>query len=344
MNKKISLFILILIIPGMLFGQGVIKNVSKVGTAAASFLEIPVGAAAVGMGGAFVSYANDASALYWNAAGIAGIKQNEIIGAHTQWIAGANFDFAGIVLNLGRLGALGLSITSLTVDDMIVRTIEKPNGTGEYFSFGDIAIGLTYAWELTDRFAIGFTGKYIQEHIWHMSARAFAVDVGTTFKTDLFNGMIIGASIYNFGTSMQLAGRDTRRFSRIDVTKMGSNERIPQNIEMDSWDLPLLLQFGISTNAYKNENYRCSIALDALHPNNDYESLNVGTEMAFQEFFFLRGGYHALFLKEAEGGLSLGAGIETNMLLSSATIKFDYAFRDMGRLENIHFIAIGVNF
>ena len=47
------------------------QSVSKAGTVAAPFLEIPVGAAAIGMGGAFVSLANDASALYWNAAGAA---------------------------------------------------------------------------------------------------------------------------------------------------------------------------------------------------------------------------------------------------------------------------------
>jgi hypothetical protein len=40
------------------------QNVSKTGTTAASFLEISVGAPAIGMGGAFVSLANDATALY----------------------------------------------------------------------------------------------------------------------------------------------------------------------------------------------------------------------------------------------------------------------------------------
>src|SRR3990172_9747244 len=77
------------------------QNVSKTGTTAANFLEISVGAPAMGMGGAFVSIANDASSLYWNPAGIAKANNYEALVTHTAWIAETNFDFAGLVLPLG---------------------------------------------------------------------------------------------------------------------------------------------------------------------------------------------------------------------------------------------------
>ena len=51
------------------------QNVSKTGTTAASFLEIGVGAAANGMGGAFVGLSNDASSLFWNVGGISTLNQ-----------------------------------------------------------------------------------------------------------------------------------------------------------------------------------------------------------------------------------------------------------------------------
>jgi hypothetical protein len=344
MKIKSYIIILVLIIVYSSHAQTEEKNVSKVGTVAASFLQIPVGARAVGMGGAFVSVANDASALFWNAAGLVELDRNTVIGLHSRWIAETSFDFAGMVIPLAHLGALGVSFTSLSMDDMKVRTVEKPEGTGEYFSAGDINIGLTYAFRLTDRFAIGFTAKYIQQTIWHMTASAFAIDAGTTFKTDLFNGLVIGATISNFGTSMRLDGRDTRRFSPVDETKLGSNQSIPENIEMDSWDLPLSFQFGISSNAIETENYRWTIAVDALHPSDNYESLNIGSELAYQDFLFLRGGYHALFLSEGEGGLSLGIGLTSQMLFSEAVIRFDYAYRDMGRLENVQFFSIALDF
>lgn len=325
-------------------GYSTAQSVSKTGTTAASFLEIPVGANAIGMGGAYVSLANDASALFWNPAGAASLAGYEAILSHTNWIAETGFDYAGLVVPLGNFGNIGLSFTSFSMNDMKVRTVEKPDGTGEYFSAGDIAIGLSYARELSDRFSIGFTVKYIQQNIWHMSASAFAIDAGTKFKTDLFGGMVIGASIFNFGTPMQMTGRDTRYFISVDATKTGSNDQIPTNIETDSWDLPLTFQIGVSTNAIKTDNYKVTIAADAIHPNNEYESMNFGLEAAFKDFIFFRGGYQNAFMKDAEGGLSFGVGINSKLILSDAFVRFDYAFRNFGRLQNIHSFSLGIVF
>lgn len=219
-----------------------------------------------------------------------------------------------------------------------------PEGTGEFFSAGDLAAGLSYARMLTDRFAIGFTARFIQQRIWHESATAFAVDVGTKFKTDLFGGMVIGASLSNFGTPMRLSGRDTRQFIRLDPNKQGSNDRIPTDIELDSWDLPLRFQFGVSTNVLQDDNYRWTVALDAIHPSDNYESVNVGSELAFADYIFLRGGYQSLFLDQTEGGLSFGIGVTSSLLSNSAAVMFDYAYRDLGRLKNIQVFSLSFRF
>ncbi|HTY57597.1 MAG TPA: PorV/PorQ family protein [Bacteroidota bacterium] len=329
------------ITPGLLLGQGV----SKTGTVAATFLEIPVGASAVAMGSAFVSLANDATSLYWNPAGSAWLPQTEVLAMHTNWIADTRFDYAAFVLPLEDFGTLGVNVTSLSMDDMKVTTVEKPEGTGEYFSAGDLAVGLSYAHRLTDRFTIGFNAKYIQQTIWHESASAFALDVGTIFRTDLIGGLTIGASLTNFGTPMKMSGRDAREFGMLDPTKQGTNSQIPQDIEMDSWDLPLLFQIGISTSPLKTDNYRLTVSADALHPNDNYESVNVGAEFAFQDILFLRGGYNSLGLHDREGGLSFGFGLSSSSFLSSSTIvRFDYAFRDMGRLSNINVFSLSARF
>lgn len=320
------------------------QNVSKTGTTAASFLEIGVGASANAMGGAFVGLANDASALYWNVGGIATLDQYEAILVHTNWIADTKFDFAGLIIPLGDFGNLGLSFTALSMEDMKVTTVEQPDGTGENFSASDISIALSFARKFTDRFSVGITAKYIKQSIWHMSASALAIDAGTVFRTDLFGGMTIGAVMSNFGTPMRLDGRDTRYFISVDPTKQGSNDRIPTNIELDSWDLPLYFQIGVSTTALQNDNYKFTVSADALVPNNDYQSLNVGAEFSFMEYFSIRGGYNSLFLKDAEGGLSFGAGVNSKMLLSSALVRFDYAFRDFGKLNNVHSFSIGIKF
>ncbi len=344
--RNLSHSIMILIILIFLFRdqETYSQNVSKTGTTAGSFLEIGVGAAANGMGGAFVGRADDASALYWNVGGIASRSRNEVLLVHTNWIADTRFDFAGLVLNLGEFGNIGLSFTSLSMADMKVRTVEQPEGTGEYFSAGDIAVGLSYARYLTDRFSVGLTAKYIQQSIWHMNAIAFAIDAGTVFRTDLLGGLTIGAVFSNFGTPMRLQGRDARYFIRVDETKQGSNDNIPVNIDLDSWDLPLYFQIGVSTPVFNEDDYKMYVSVDALVPNNDYQSLNVGAEFTFMDVLSLRGGYNSLFLQDAEGGLSLGLGVNSQMLLSVATVYFDYAFRDFGRLNNVHNFSIGIRF
>ncbi len=343
-NKFLLRIIFIISISlGLVYGQ-TSRNVSKVGTTAATFLEIGIGAAANGMGAAFVSQANDATALYWNAAGIANLNENELMVSHTNWIASTNLDYAALVIPLGNFGNLGFSFTSLSMPDEKVRTVEQPEGTGEYYSAGDIEAGISYARSLTDRFSIGFTAKYIQETIWHMSSNAIAIDAGTMFRTDLFGGMVIGASISNFGTAMKLSGIDTRTFARVDPTKLGSTDQIPYSIDLDSWGLPLLFRIGVSTSPIKTEDYRWTVSVDALHPNDNYESMNAGTEFAFKDFLFLRAGYQSLFLVDGEGGLSLGIGLNSKMLFSSGIVKFDYAYRNFGRLQGVHIFSVGVKF
>ncbi len=349
MKRSLLCFVTIAVLsPGLLLGQGV----SKTGTVAAPFLEIPVGASAVGMGSAFVSLANDATSLYWNPAGSAWLAQSEVLAMHTTWIADTRFDYAAFVLPLEDIGTLGVNFTSLSMDDMKVTTVEKPEGTGEYFSAGDLAVGLSYAHRLTDRFTIGFNAKFIQQTIWHESASAFALDVGTIFRTDLIGGLVIGASLSNFGTPMKMSGRDARQFGIIDATKPGTNSQIPEDVETDSWDLPLLFQIGVSTTPLKTDDYRVTISADALHPNDDYESINMGGEFAFEEMVFLRGGFMSLvkggqkpFGRDQAGGLSLGFGVSSGSFLSSTTtLKFDYAYRDMGRLSSINVFSLSVRF
>lgn len=320
-----------------------VDNTKRASTAA-TFLEIGVGARAVGYGGAFVSVSNDASALYWNVGGIPQLSKNEISAIHTSWLADTKFNYAGLVIPLGDAGTLGFSFTSLSMDDMKVRTIELPEGTGEMFNAQDISIAVSYGRYLSDRFSIGFTVKYIQQTIWHMNASSVAFDIGTIFKTDLLGGMRIGAAMTNFGMPLQLSGRDTRYFIRVDDTKLGSNENIPVNIETDSWDLPLLFQIGISTEAFKTDTYQLTVALDALHPNNDKESINLGFEFGFKNALFIRGGYNALFLKDAEGGLSFGVGLNSNMVFSETIVQFDYGFKNFGRLKNIHAFGATIKF
>src|SRR5512146_2945577 len=86
-----------------------VLGAQRAGTASMEFLKIGVGARASGMGESFVAMANDASALFWNPAGIAQFKDNEVIAAHANWLVDIKHDFAGAVYHISSEDAIGLS-------------------------------------------------------------------------------------------------------------------------------------------------------------------------------------------------------------------------------------------
>jgi len=313
-----------------------------VGTAAAPFLEIDVGSRAIGMGGAFVAVANDATAIFWNPAGLSRLTKSEASLIHTNWLAGTYFDFAGIVLPMGRLGTFGVSISSLSTEEMEVRTVLKPEGTGEKFSYGDLSAGLSYARNLTDRFSIGFNAKYISQKIWHMSAVGYAIDIGTLFKTQ-FNGLMIGMSISNFGASMRLEGKDI--FVNYDEAPQfgGSNDRIPAFKQTDKFPLPLLFRVGVAMDVLKSNINRLTVAADAAHPNDNTEYVNVGMEYVFNNVTAIRFGYKNMFTEDTEEGFTAGVGTKLR-LAGSIALKIDYAYQDFGRLENVQRFSLGLEF
>ena len=339
--KKLYLSLLIFFIPAAPSYCQYVTDVSAVGTTAASFLEIEVGSRAIGMGGAFVAVADDASAIFWNPAGLSRLEKNELTFTHTEWLIDINFDFAGGILSLGDNGVIGISMTALSMPDMEVRTVEEPEGTGEMFSVGSMALALSYARNLTDRFSVGFNTKYIQEKIWHMTATSVAIDFGTLFITQ-FNDMRLGMTISNFGTDMTLSGRDVLVYHDIDPSIMGNNELTEAGLVTDKWPLPLTYRVGLAMDVLSSGDSRLTLAVDAVHPNNNTEYLSFGAEYVLKNLLFLRGGYSSLGKRDSEEGFQFGAGLRNN--IGMIALKVDYAFAEFGILGNTHRVTLGMEF
>lgn len=315
---------------------------TKVGSTAAPFLNIGIGPRAISMGGGFSATANDVTALYWNPAGIARTEYNEAMFAHTSWFADITFNWAGAKVNLGGLGALGLSVTYLDYGEMEVTTLKEQDGTGEFFTAKDLSIGLSYAYNLTDRFSIGGTVKYVNQSIWNSSASAVAFDVGTLFNSDIF-GLRISATISNFGTDMQLDGKDLLVLYDVDPNIFGNNDQILAKLRTDSYPLPLLFRVGFAMDLLNSPLHKITVGVDALHPNDNAESLNIGAEYIFNDFLSIRGGYKNLFLTNSQEGLTLGIGIKYDFYPGFG-MNFDYAYQDFGILKNTQHFSLTVRF
>lgn len=318
------------------------QNVTKVGTTAAKFLSIPVGARALGMGGAFVAVANDASAMYWNPSGMTGIGQSEAVFTHAAWLADIDFNYGGVAIPMGEGGVVGVSFTSLSMEEMERTTEDNPEGTGQFFSAGSFAVSVSYANKLTEWFSIGGSVKYVNEHIWNSNATGFAIDVGTLFTTP-FPGLKFGVAITNFGTKMRISGDDLLVQKDISLNN-GNNANVNANLSTDAFDLPLALRIGVAYQPISDEDKEVTLCVDAGHPNDNSESINVGGEFTgFSRILSLRAGYKSLFSKSSEEQFTVGGGLRYDVG-AGLIAKVDYAYEKFGRLENVHKFSIGVLF
>lgn len=309
--------------------------ISKTGTVAAEFLQIGVGERAMALGGAYVAMADDISALYWNPAGITHIPTYGFTLAKTNWITDLELDHVGAVYRVRQNAVIGFSLQWLGYPPLDVRTETYPEGTGETFDGYDMAAGLTYGMQITDRFRVGSTVKLIRQNIWHTSAQTAAIDIGTQFETDLPGKLVIGAVIRNFGGQMKMEGRDLRGFIDPDPNSLGNNDRVPVNLETEGWSLPMVFQFGVAARLLDTRMHKLRVEVDALHPNANHESVNMGMEYSFQNRFEVRGGYNSMFLPDAESGLTAGMGLRKTMF-NGHELRIEYGYKPMGRLGQTH--------
>lgn len=341
--KKLIIIVFTILIGFSLTNAQVFKSTTKVGTTAAQFLKIGAGAKPLSMGGAYTAILGDINSIYWNPAGISRIYGGEVTFNHANWLADMKYDFFAVAFDLADMGTIGASVVSFNVPDDIVRTYSHPDGDGRVFDAGSLAIGLSYGRNLTDRFSIGLTTKLVREWIWNESALGMAIDFGTMYITP-FNDLKIGASISNFGTKMELDGRDLEFVKSMQtITDNGSVQNVSSLFNVDAYEMPLTFRVGLSMDVYKSDILRATAAVDAVHPNDNTEFINSGLEVGYDEMIFARVGYKSLFMKNSEEGLTAGAGINYN-ISGKTCIKFDYAFANYGRLENVHFVSVSVKF
>ncbi|MDF1612559.1 PorV/PorQ family protein [Stygiobacter electus] len=339
-NKKL---IMTLILAAFIMQPILAQTVTKTGTTAAKFLSIGVGARANAMGGAYSSVANDVSAIYWNPAGIASVNETQTLFTYTKMFADININYFGFVIPAGDYGTFGASVTALNVGDMDVTTEFLPEGTGEKFSAGSYAFTLSYAKFITENFAVGANVKYIRESIYNSSASGIAFDIGTIFTTP-FYGIKFASSISNYGSKMQMSGDDLLIRHDPDPQRAGNNQTIDAFYKTDKFELPLRLQIGISRDFKILDEHRLTLAIDATHPNDNNQWVNVGSEISlFNDLISLRGGYKTLFLKDTQEGLTLGAGIKYDGL-GFFKISVDYSYQQLKFLDNMHSFSIMLGF
>lgn len=328
--NRISLIFLILLIGAQVpvYSQG---NLAQSG---ANFLQIGVEPRGAALGGAVTALAEGAAALYWNPAGAIHVENMDILLSHTDWFLDTKLMYGAIVKNLGSLGNVGLSVSSFYMDEMEITTVYASEGTGEFYESGDLAIGLSYARSLTDRFTFGATVKWVHEYIWNQKANQVAFDVGSHYQTDFYN-LRLGIVIRNFAGKMKFSGDeiDERIQEELDAN-IDNNPRVERLTP--EFRLPQIFRIGIAFDPIVYDSGKLTLIMDADVPGDNEERLVFGTEYSFMNHFFLRGAY---MLNYDEDDFSFGAGIDLNVININA--RFDYSYSSYSILDNVHRFGVG---
>ncbi len=311
-------------LPNAAFGQLLpILGAQRAGTATAQFLKIGVGARASAMAESFVAVANDASALYWNPAGITQFSDHQVIVSHTSWFVDIRHQFIGAVIHLTPDDAVGVSLLSVHTDDMQVTTELRPTGTGEYFRFGDIAVAATYSRKMTPQFSFGATVRYFEETLDRVSMSGFVLDFGTYYWMGLGTARF-SAVISNFGNQMAPKGT----VPQIDGSTISA---------FQEFSPPTAFRFGFAFDPVRDEQHTLTTSLQLNHPNDNSENLAIGLEYTWMGTFTLRSGYR---MNVDEQDLSFGGGVATS--LDMFTFRVDYGYTGFERLGTVHRLTLGV--
>ncbi len=330
--KKYFTIVFLLITNIAIFAQN-----PNLGTSGAQFLQIPVDAKSTGMGNAIIGLTGDASSAFWNPAGLVKVNNVDAQFSYLNLFSLFNLNAASVAYNTGDAGVLAASMVILSTGKMEITTEQEPNGTGRFFDAQDMAIGVSYAKYLTDRFSVGVTAKYVYQRIWNETADGLAFDVGTQYRLD-FQNLTIAMSMTNFGGDLQFGGPDLNivydKNSKFPLSRL-----TPAQLQTEGYPLPLNFQVGIGIDIYQADFVKIRGGLDAIHPNDNDERINVGTEIAFFDRLFLRGGYKYNYDDQK---FSFGAGLD--LPFNDTAVKFDYAYSVYDILPSLSRISVGITF
>jgi len=162
------------------------------------FLNIPAGVRASGMGGAFVAVADDASAAYWNPAGLRRVEP-QVLFTHNAYLLDMRQEYVAAATQFDRFSLAG----SFNVLD--AGSIDKTDISGEVigeFRPFDIALGVSGAVGLTEALSVGGSVRGVLSDIDTESATGYLVDVGALWEGGLIEGLSLGLAVRNLGPSL----------------------------------------------------------------------------------------------------------------------------------------------
>jgi hypothetical protein len=314
--RILVLFLIIISLPA----EG--QDFSRVGTTGYAFLELPVSARTAGIGEASVALPDaNAEAVFINPALLGFMSHKHVAQvSFANWLAETKHEAISYAIDLEDVGVFGVGLVRLDMGTMQGTVNADPTRPGSYiltspYSADAIAVSLTYARRLTDRFSFGATVKYVREGLTNVeditkgladyTSTNVVFDAGVLYYTGL-GSLRIAASIRDFGVDSKYIG--------------------------DSFKMPTTMRLGAAMEIVGDSEapQRLTTTVEALHPSNHAERVNLGVEYWFQNLVALRVGYKYNYDEER-----LAAGIGLRWAGLGAPLEFDASYTGYGRLGSV---------
>jgi tetratricopeptide (TPR) repeat protein len=325
LSDKTKRLLIILLSITVLFITGKIHAQNGDGGTESNF-HIGFGARAMGMGSAFTALADDATAVFWNPAGLENIYQQSVTLFYTKLIEG-DYQFMGYAVPTLNLGTFGVGIGRIGVSG-IEQTSETGRPLGS-FDYGEYQAFLSYSkdilWNITAGTSVrilyrGWPGLQNLEGTSNADLNDFGVgaDFGFLYKPEWFGNLFL--QDWSFGLNIK-------------------NLFAPQMNEGDNIDeFPLTIKFGLLKKIRFAGSGSLNLLFDLDHSVNRDMRFHMGTEYSFQDIGMLRLGFN-------NSSLAFGAGLKYSMF------QIDYglgnsqatdAYSDV--LQTMHRVSLTINF
>ena len=333
------------------------------------FLNIGAGARGLAMGNAQVATANDATAGYWNPAGLTGVKDHPNAGImHAEYFAGiAKYDYASLAIPVqDNKRTLGFSLLRFAVDD-IPNTLflVEPDGSINYnniqtFSSADYAFLFSFAQNLketeTQRISFGANAKVIYRKVGKFaSALGFGLDAGIQIQGEKWRAGLVARDITSTFNAWTFKFTEKEK----EVLYLTNNDIPVKSTELTAPRLVLggAYQFNAGGSVKLLAEANVDLTFDGkrntvLSGNTISLDPHLGLEAEIKEVFFVRAGITNFQKALSDGDTlnqkkvwiyqpSLGAGFKIN------NVMLDYAFSNLANQSNplfTHVFSVRINF
>lgn len=275
--RNLSVLFLVITVSGTSFcGPWWHDMWAKEDTSCLAWLELPIGARAISLGGAYIAASEDPTSNLLNPSNIVRGNDWQASFSHTQHFLGIRQEFLGASLKRGN-NAFGVTFSGVFTDGLELRS-ETQDLIGEFSAFGYVA-GVTYARKLSEEFDMGIGLKSIFEQIYIYDVKTWAVDAGLNYT--VVKGLRLGAAINNFGPGINT----------------------PDSL---SWKLPFGWKIGVGCGIDK-----LLVSLEINKYVDRHLQSNIGLEYKLTSILSLRAGY--IPGSETEG-FSAGFGLNVKGL------------------------------